>query len=496
MTRPKLLIIVLFQNLKGEKPYYAKSPAPPLPGILLAGMTPPIVDIEVLHEMIRPIDYSTEADFVAISFMDYLSPHAYEVSARFRSLGKIVVGGGRFATTHPDEVQPHFDSILVGEAQGLWPVMVRDLVEGKLRRRYTADPAPSLERIPPPRYDLVERSFSVPMVTEASRGCPHPCTYCALNIKRVPYRMRPVADVIADLKNTRGVPWHRRKMAMILDNNLGGDLSYAKELLGEIAKLDFWGIGTQFSIECLRDDAFVEALVAARCRMAFIGMESLNAASLGGVMKRQNRVEEYADLFRKLHRRGILTFAGLMFALEADSVPYYRELPRKLDEIGVCAILPSISIPIYGTPWYSAVEEEGRIIDRDISHYEGDHLVFRHPELTEAEVFDAYRRVNRDFYSWKKMIFRWLRIIGMQRKEEPLPQFALKLVILTSVYFKLSIFQRHHAQERVFQESASRQEESGDATGPARLATVSEQPSCRYEKGCHLAFTMPRTPTS
>jgi hypothetical protein len=122
--------------------------------------------------------------------------------------------------------------------------------------------------------------------------------------------------------------------------------------------------------------------------------------------------------------------------------------------------------------------------------------VFRHPELTEAEVFDAYRRVNRDFYSWKKMIFRWLRIIGMQRKEEPLPQFALKLVILTSVYFKLSIFQRHHAQERVFQESASRQEESGDATGPARLATVSEQPSCRYEKGCHLAFTMPRTPTS
>ena len=116
MKKPKLLIIVLFQNLLDEKPYYAKNPAPPLPGILLAGLTPPIVDVEVLHEMVRPINYNTDADFIAISFMDYISPHAYKVAAKFRTLGKIVIGGGKFASTFPNEVQPHFDSILVGEA--------------------------------------------------------------------------------------------------------------------------------------------------------------------------------------------------------------------------------------------------------------------------------------------------------------------------------------------------------------------------------------------
>jgi len=52
----KLQIIVLFQNLREADPYYAENPAPPLPGILLAGMTPPIVEVEVLHEMVRPID--------------------------------------------------------------------------------------------------------------------------------------------------------------------------------------------------------------------------------------------------------------------------------------------------------------------------------------------------------------------------------------------------------------------------------------------------------
>lgn len=450
MKEPKLLIIVLFQNLRGADPYYARTPAPPLPGILLAAMAPPAVEVEVLHEMVRPIDYSTDASIIALSFLDYLAPHAFEVAARFRAMGKIVIGGGKYASTSPDEVEPHFDSILVGEAQGIFPRMVRDAVNGTLKRRYLSEPIPDLGSIPPPRYDLVEPGYAVPIVTEASRGCPHPCTYCALNINRIQYRTRPIGDVIADLKNTLGLPWHKRKMAMILDNNLGGDLEYAKGLLREIARLDFWAIGTQFSIECLRDEEFVDLLAKARCRMAFIGMESLNEKSLIGVRKRQNKVHEYKAAFEKLHRRGILTFTGLMFALDEDTKEYYETLPARLDEVGNAVILPSISIPIYGTPFYREVAAEGRLIDRDLSHYEGDHLVFRHKNLSPAEIYGAYREVNRHFYSWKSILRRWLRIIRLQSREESLPRFLLKLAVLTFVYFKLSVFQRHHAQKRVF----------------------------------------------
>lgn len=449
MRRPKLLIIVLFQNLRDAEPYYARNPAPPLPGILLAAMTPPVVDVEVLHEMVRPIDFTTDADFIALSFMDYLAPHAYEVAARFRTRGKLVIAGGKFASTFPDEVQPHFDSILVGEAQGIWPRMVEDMVAGCLRPRYQAAPVPSLETIPPPRYDLVEERYAVPIVTETSRGCPHPCTYCQLNIRRLPYRTRPVGDVVRDLTATRGLPWRKRKMAMILDNNLGGNLEHAKQVLRAIARLKFWAIGTQFSIECLRDDEFVDLLAAARCRMAFIGMESLNEESLEGVQKRQNRVAEYHTLFAKLHRRGILTFAGLMFALEEDTAQYYELLPARLDEVGVSAILPSIAIPIYGTPWHRQVASEGRLLDGDLSHYEGDHLVFQHPRLTEKEIYAVYRRVNRGFYSWANIIRRWWRFARQQRKLERWPEFLLKLGVTAFIYFKISVFQRQHAQQRV-----------------------------------------------
>ena len=90
----------------------------------------------------------------------------------------------------------------------------------------------------------------------------------------MPYRTRPIAEVVRDLTSAGKLPWYKRKMAMILDNNLGGDLAWAKELLQEISRLKFWGIGVQFSIECLRDDDFVNLLAQANCRMAFIGVES------------------------------------------------------------------------------------------------------------------------------------------------------------------------------------------------------------------------------
>jgi radical SAM superfamily enzyme YgiQ (UPF0313 family) len=450
MKKPKLLIIVLFQNLKDEDPYYARTPAPPLPGILLAGMTPPVVDVEVLHEMVRPINYNTDADYIAVSFMDYLSLHAYEVAARFRALGKIVIGGGKFVSTFPDEAAPRFDSILVGEAQNVWPQMVYDLVNGNLKKRYDAEIIPCLKNIPSPRYDLVEKKFTVPIVIEASRGCPHVCTYCQLNIKRLPYRTRPVEEVINDLKNTKNLPFFKRKMAMIHDNHFGGDLKNAKALLKEIAKLNFWGIGVQYGIECLRDDEFIELLSKANCRMSFIGMESLNEKSLESVQKKQNKVDEYKEAFEKLHKNGILTFTGFMFALEDDTNEYYQTLPEKLDDVGVAVILPSIAIPIYGTPLYQKMADEHRIIDFDISHYEGDHVVFKHHHLTEEEIYAAYQRINKIFYSWRKIFNRWFKIVRMQSINESLSQFILKILVVTFVYFKLSIFQKHHAQHRVF----------------------------------------------
>jgi radical SAM superfamily enzyme YgiQ (UPF0313 family) len=454
MSKPKLQIIVLFQNLGENQTYFARSPAPPLSGALVAGLTPPIVEVELLHEMVRPIDYNTDADFIGLSFMDYCAPHAFDVANKFRKLGKIVVAGGRYPSTFPEEVIPHFDSVVVGEAEPVWAQVVEDMVKGKLKKVYVAPTAPSLENIPPPRYDLIESDFAVPIVTEATRGCKYRCSFCQLTINPIPFRLRPIEDVIRDLAATTRLPFHKRKMAMLLDNNLGGDLGYAKELLKEIAKLKLWGLGTQFSFDCLHDDEFVDLLVKARGAMAFIGLESLNEPSLSSVHKNQNKVEEYKELFEKLKKRGILTFTGLMLALDEDTASYYKSLPKKLDEIDPSSILLSISIPIPGTPFYEQVESEGRIFDRNLSHYEGDHLVFKPKRVTPDEVFEAFGRINKYFYSWKSILKRWLRFISTMSAGRNIFKWIFNFLLISFILFKLSIFQRDHAQKKVYPISA------------------------------------------
>ena len=450
MSKPKLQIIVLFQNLGEERAYYARSPAPPLSGALVAGLTPDIVEVDLLHEMVRPIDYETDADFIALSFMDFCAPHAYDVARKFKKLGKTVIAGGRYASTFPQEVIPHMDATVVGEAEAIWPQVVEDLVSNKSKRVYEAPFAPCLADTPPPRYDLVESCFAAPIVTEATRGCPYRCSFCQLTVKPTPYRTRPIEDVIRDLTNTQGLPFHKRKMAMILDNNLGGDRQYAKDLLREIAKLDLWALGAQFSFDCLQDDEFVDLLVEAHGSMAFIGLESLNEPSLKSVHKRQNRVEDYRDLFMKLKQRGILTFTGMMLALDEDTPEYYDGLPARLDDIDPSSILLSISIPIPGTPFHKKVESEGRILDDNLRHYEGDHLVFKPQTVTPEEVFSAYRNIAHYFYSWKSIAKRWWRFMSAMKARGNLLQRAFHRLLISFIFAKLSIFQRYHARKKAY----------------------------------------------
>jgi radical SAM superfamily enzyme YgiQ (UPF0313 family) len=296
----------------------------------------------------------------------------------------------------------------------------------------------------------VEPVYSVPVVTEATRGCPFRCSYCQLNIQPTAHRCRPVADVLRDLTATQGLPLPKRKMAMLYDNNLGGDMVYAKELLRGIADLDLWGIGVQFSLNCLRDEEFLDLLERARCRMAFLGMESLQEASLHVVQKRQNRVGEYRERFEALKKRGILIFAGTMIGLDEDTPAYLESLPDKLEEVDPSAIFLSISIPIPGTPFHREVEAAGRIVDRDLSHYEGDHLLFEPRKVSPADIYRAYRNISLRFYSWRSIGRRWGRLMKAFLGSRHLPRRLGPAVLLTFILLKLSVFQREHARRKVF----------------------------------------------
>ena len=159
---------------------------------------------------------------------------------------------------------------------------------------------------------------------------------------------------------------------------------------------------------------------------------------------------EYRELFTRLRRRGILVFAGLIFGLDADTDEYFRGLPAQLDAVGPEVLLMSLAIPIPGTPWHRQVAAAGRVLDSDLSHYEGDHLVFRPNLVTPDRLLEAYRANNRHFFRWPGILARWVRYLKCQKGFGLLPDSLVRTMVSTGIYFKLSVFQKHHARRRVF----------------------------------------------
>src|ERR1019366_4885074 len=99
-------------------------------------LTPRQHEVRIVDENVEALDFDTDCDVVGISFMTALAPRAYEIAAHFRRRGRIVVGGGYHATLCPEDAAPHFDALVVGDAEGAWERLLADLQRGELQKVY------------------------------------------------------------------------------------------------------------------------------------------------------------------------------------------------------------------------------------------------------------------------------------------------------------------------------------------------------------------------
>ena len=93
----------------------------------VAALTPRNHDVAICDENVQPLDFDARCDVVGITFMTALAPRAYEIADEFRRRGKIVVAGGFHATFRPEEAAGHFDAVVIGDAEGLWPRVLDDV---------------------------------------------------------------------------------------------------------------------------------------------------------------------------------------------------------------------------------------------------------------------------------------------------------------------------------------------------------------------------------
>ncbi|HEY3837650.1 MAG TPA: radical SAM protein [Bryobacteraceae bacterium] len=387
---------------------------PPITGIHLAAITPPHYRVRVIHQQIQTIDFDTDADLVALSFFTGFANEAYRLADEFRRRGKRVVAGGPHATFNADETLEHFHSVVIGEAESVWGEVLADASAGGLRRRYYGSTQP-LAGLPTPRYDLLPRNFFIRRVVQATRGCPFTCSFCTVPTINPGFRTRPVEDVIRDIRYDRFPQWWQRKIVWFWDDNLTAKRTYIRELLTAMIPLRKWWL-TQASMDIANDNALLDLMEQSGCIGIFFGIESFRAESLRDAHKPQNKINTYQERIQKLHDRGICVMAGFIAGFDSDTPESITAMARQLYDVGVDVPFLSVLTPYPGTPAYSRLAEEGRILSgRDWRFYNGYNVSFQPRQMSPERLLQAHRELWREAFSLKYSFRRILRSYGRLR---------------------------------------------------------------------------------
>ncbi len=370
----------------------------------LAARVPAAWEVTHVDEEAEEIDWNIDVNVVGITFHTPSAFHAYDIAAHFRSRGICVVMGGPHVTLLPEEAVLHADVIFIGEAEGLWEEFLRSFEDGSYRNIYRPTEAPSLENTPQARKDCFHRHDHTNGVLFATRGCPSQCEFCTIAVM-YPHKLRkrPITEVAAEYASFEG------KIIIFWDDNIAGDMEYAKALFRAIAPYRKWW-SCQASIHAGRDDEFLAAAARSGCKQLFLGLESVSQQSMTEVNKGFNRVDEYYRLIERIHSHGIAVQAGIVFGFDHDTPEIFKDTIDFLEYAGVQNATFNILTPFPGTRLFQRMDTEGRILTHDWSKYNSrEDVVYQPKQMSAAELLAGFRYANESFYSLRSISKRLSR---------------------------------------------------------------------------------------
>jgi len=382
-------VLLIFPREKGIK--FSNDTLYPFPMLgltLLASLFPKDYEVKIINEAIEEIDFNANVDLVGITGLTCVIRRAYAVADRFRERGVKVILGGVHASLLPGEAKEHSDAVFIGEAEGRLEKILSDFEAGALKPFYKNQEWKDLRSLPLPRRDLLSRHYSPFFkAIETTRGCPNRCEFCAvpaMNGKR--YRTRPLEEVNQELSF---IIRKKGEYLFLVDDNVTARKDYALRLF-EIFKrhaVKWMGFAT---IQIAKDEELLKRAQESGCISLFIGFESLLQENLDGASKRFVNTKELSDLIHTVQGHRIGIHGSFIFGFDGDDSTIFRKTIEFVQKNNI--ELPSFSIltPFPGTPLQKRVEEEGRILDRDWSHYDMSHVVFKPKKMTVQELQDGY----------------------------------------------------------------------------------------------------------
>jgi radical SAM superfamily enzyme YgiQ (UPF0313 family) len=385
---------------------------PPLALGIIAALTPDNFHVELIDENIEPFVYK-KADLVGITAFTSSAGRAYELASYYRKRGVPVVMGGIHASMLPDEALRHVDSVVIGEAEEVWPVLINDFLKGKLKDRYKAQ-ARQLVNMPQARRDIFSPQYMFATV-QTSRGCPMDCEFCsvtAFNGRR--YRQRPVPEVLDELELIN------EQFIFFVDDNIIG---YSKASAGRAVRL-FKGMVErklnkvwfcQASLNFGSDDEVLYWAQKAGCKMVFLGLESPDPEELKTMNKKVNLRIDYKKALATINKHKIAILGAFINGTQNETAQSLRNKADYILHHPIDVIQAAVLTPLPGTRLFRKLEQEKRLtytnFPRDWEKYNMGDLTFELNNMTREEFMDVHTECNKRFYSRFNLIKQFFKTL-------------------------------------------------------------------------------------
>ena len=373
----------------------------------IAAVTPDEWELEFCDDSFEKLDYSTNADIIALTAMTAQVSRAYEIADAFRKRGKTIVMGGFHVSNLPEEALAHVDSVVVGEGELVWPGLLADWRAGTLQQIYKSGSLMEMVDTPAARREMFKgKGYLLTNTIQTTRGCPHDCEFCSVTaFYGRKYRKRPLDLVLQELQELRKT----NSFAFFVDDNIVADRSYSLPLFEGMKGMGFKWL-SHAPIDFAADLELMKAAGESGCIGMFVGFESLNQEALVAMGKQTNRAQSYLADAQVFRDNGIGILGSFVLGYDGDTPDVFEKTLRFCEEARLESAIFPILTPYPGTRVRRRLESEGRILSNDWRDYDMEHVTFRPDGMTVQQLQDGYNRLCRDFYSFPSMYRRIFKL--------------------------------------------------------------------------------------